>query len=342
MNLLGRYKGALVGVHVGDSLGAPYEKMFSAKQIAEDIQAREGLCMFDYRNPWPKDDNGDYLPAGRPTDDSDQTADLAYSLIACNGLNPEHLRESLRNSVVHGKSRLWDGQATGAGGTTKKALSDNPEDVKEGLANTIGTNGSLMRCAPMALLFGPYNKDMDEFRYRDHIGFMHSTVSVMSMVTHRNPHAVAASCVYTAILRFILQGLDTDRALLQGSMVMDLDAPLSDNQNSIGDITKRVYLRLADRHDFPYDPGDWPARGTAEFSLYVALYALLKTNSFAGGIELAVRVGGDTDTYAAIAGGLLGAHYGYDAIPQEWKDTILGHDVMVDYAEKLYDMRIHK
>jgi ADP-ribosyl-[dinitrogen reductase] hydrolase len=64
----------------------------------------------------------------------------------------------------------------------------------------------------------------------------------------------------------------------------------------------------------------------------------MHSTSFADGIEKAVRIGGDTDTYAAIAGGLLGAYYGYDAIPLEWRNTILGHDVMVDYAEKLYDM----
>jgi len=333
MKPIDRYKGALVGVHVGDSLGAPYEKMFSAKQIAEDIQAREGLCMFDYRNPWPKDDNGDYLPAGRPTDDSDQTADLAHSLIACNELNPEHLRGALRNSVMHGKSRLWDGQATGAGGTTKRALSDNPEDVKEGLANTIGTNGSLMRCAPMALWFGL----QDGAASVPLTVTQKQSIAQMSIVTHAHTHAIAACQIYTGILSQALAGERTElvslkRDLDEGRLPLDRVSP----------VFARVLSRLCDGQDYPYDPGAWPARGTAEFSLYVALYAFLKSSSFAAGIEIAIRVGGDTDTYAAIAGGLLGAYYGYDAISQEWKDTILGHDVMVDYAQKLYDMRIGK
>ena len=51
-----------------------------------------------------------------------------------------------------------------------------------------------------------------------------------------------------------------------------------------------------------------------------------------------MRIGGDTDTYAAIAGGLLGAYYGYDAIPKDWRNSVLGRKVMEGYAEKLYEM----
>ena len=122
MDLLERYKGTLVGVHVGDSLGAPYETWLPDK-IAADIETRGGLTFFDYQNPWVKDGNGKILPAGRPTDDSDQTADLCHSIIECNGIKIDHLRESLRDSVIRHKSRLWSGKATGGGKTTRFALS---------------------------------------------------------------------------------------------------------------------------------------------------------------------------------------------------------------------------
>ena len=45
---------------------------------------------------------------------------------------------------------------------------------------------------------------------------------------------------------------------------------------------------------------------------------------FVAGIEAAVRVGDDTDTVAAIAGGLLGALYGYEVIPQRWTSRLHG------------------
>jgi ADP-ribosylglycohydrolase len=45
---------------------------------------------------------------------------------------------------------------------------------------------------------------------------------------------------------------------------------------------------------------------------------------FVLGVEAAVRVGNDTDTVAAIAGGLLGARWGYSAIPQSWLELVHG------------------
>ncbi len=332
MELIERYKGALVGVHVGDSLGAPYEKTFSARAIARDIAERGGLKMFDYDNPWGNetgDANGLRLPAGRPTDDSDQTADLAYSLITCNGLDTEHVRECLRDSVVRGKSRLWSGQGTGAGGTTKRALSDDPAHVAEALQNNIGTNGSLMRCAPMGLWMGSIcHKNAYAVGYNDNV-----LVSNMSSVTHTHPHSVGACWIYTLVLSGLLDEFSPEESWRQLSVT---EYWLHWN------LHERLQARLFDQDCFPYDPGAWPMRGTAEFSLYVALYALMKTESFAEGIELAIRVGGDTDTYAAIAGGLLGAYYGYEAIPKDWRETILGHDAMVSYAEQLYAMRLNQ
>jgi ADP-ribosyl-[dinitrogen reductase] hydrolase len=41
-------------------------------------------------------------------------------------------------------------------------------------------------------------------------------------------------------------------------------------------------------------------------------------------LDAAVRGGGDTDTFAAIAGGLLGAVYGAPAVPAEWRRVLYG------------------
>ncbi|MEX0918005.1 MAG: ADP-ribosylglycohydrolase family protein [Candidatus Paceibacterota bacterium] len=325
ISILESYQGTLIGGHVADSIAAPYET-WGPKEIAADIKKRGGLKFFDYRNPWAKDGNGKILPAGRPTDDSDQTADLCHSLIACNGLDTTHLREALCDSVVRGKSRLWDGKATGAGTTTRNALTADAKTVRlNGVPmNNIGTNGSLMRCAPMALwLF----RHVDQARvFNPAIGYTTPPVELvhaMSAVTHVHQHAKDACWLYTKFLTAILDGLTWARKPENG-------------------LETRVLSRLNDQHDLPYDPGAWPMRGTAEFSLYVALYALRHSNSFAEGIEIAVRVGGDTDTYAAIAGGLLGARYGYSGIPREWRNTILGHDQMIAYADALCDMRMHE
>ncbi|MBP9749510.1 MAG: ADP-ribosylglycohydrolase family protein [Candidatus Pacebacteria bacterium] len=323
--LTDRYRGTLIGVHVGDSLGAPFERM-GPETVARELAERRGLYLFDYKNPWPNEGNGDILPAGRPTDDSDQTADLAFSFGRVGSLSPGYLRECLRQSVIHGKSRLWSGQATGAGGTTRKALSDDPTVVREALTSTIGTNGSLMRAAPMGLFFGPGLWSMLDAER----GFYARTmVWNMSMVTHTHRHSLDACWMYTRVLVTLLSGhISTGEAWA--------------TERPCSALETRIRSRLSDPYDHPHDPGAWPARGTAEFSLYVALYALMHSRSFAEGIEMAIRVGGDTDTYAAIAGGLLGARYGYSEIPEEWRVGILGHDPMIHFANMLYAFRMYR
>ena len=49
-----------------------------------------------------------------------------------------------------------------------------------------------------------------------------------------------------------------------------------------------------------------------------AVWALANTDCFEGALLKAVNLGDDTDTVGAIAGGLAGLYYGYDAIPEDW------------------------
>ena len=325
--LLRKYLGTLVGVHAGDSIGAPYETM-RPREIARDIEARDGLVFFDYKNPWPNDGNGVDLPAGRPTDDSEQTAVLAFSLLRNNGLCIEDLHTLLRHNVIDRKSLLWEGLSTGSGQTTRDALSDNPKLVAKALSNSMGTNGSLMRCSPMALWFGP-----PQLGWTDETS-MRSMVFRMSKVTHAHPHALQACWMYTAVLLKLLAGYSPAEAIFNSILVY------SDPRYEL--FYRRVTASVSDDYLIPYDPGAFPGRGLAEFSLFVALYALKHATSFRDGIEIAVRVGGDTDTYAAIAGGLLGAHFGYGGIPEEWRRTILGHNKMCIYAEQILKKRMGK
>lgn len=58
-------------------------------------------------------------------------------------------------------------------------------------------------------------------------------------------------------------------------------------------------------------------------SIEAALWGLLNTSSYEECVLKAVNLGNDTDTTAAIAGGLAGIYYGYDNIPEKWRRTIL-------------------
>ena len=62
---------------------------------------------------------------------------------------------------------------------------------------------------------------------------------------------------------------------------------------------------------------------------------MLTTSNYYDCVLKAVNLGDDTDTVAAIAGGLAGALYGYDSIPDIWKKDLLKFDYIVGLCEQL-------
>jgi ADP-ribosyl-[dinitrogen reductase] hydrolase len=73
----------------------------------------------------------------------------------------------------------------------------------------------------------------------------------------------------------------------------------------------------------------WPTLGSA-------VWALRKAGSFAEGMRLVLDLGGDTDTVAAVTGGLLGAVYGIAGIPMRWTSVLNG--VVPGYADRDWDL----
>lgn len=64
------------------------------------------------------------------------------------------------------------------------------------------------------------------------------------------------------------------------------------------------------------------AGGYVVDSMRIAVGSIATTDSFEGAVIKNVNQGGDADTNGAITGGLAGAWYGYDAIPEEWIEAL--------------------
>lgn len=307
-----RIRGALLGLHAGDSAGAAYET-WSAERVAKDLEERGGLSLFDYWEPWHRKH---LLPAGRPTDDSDQAAILAQSLLACNGIEESDLYRRLRENVYGGVSPLWYGKAFGAGKTTRTRL--NPATWEESrlleMPNEYPSNGALMRATPLALFFGTLSA-IDELIVRR-----------ACAVTHKTPDAQNAALAHVVILTAILDGATKRDAVAAA-------------RSRVGDDAVRTVLNAALQNEPPANPGKWPEYGNALHTLHVALWAFLHPvrGAFRRRLELCIRVGGDTDTYAAVCGSLLGAYYGWQIIQPDWLFTLKGARVMNALAEALYD-----
>ena len=63
------------------------------------------------------------------------------------------------------------------------------------------------------------------------------------------------------------------------------------------------------------------------------VWSLATTNNFENALLKAVNLGDDSDTVGAIAGGLAGLYYGYEAIPTSWIEAIQRKE----WIEKLCD-----
>ena len=58
------------------------------------------------------------------------------------------------------------------------------------------------------------------------------------------------------------------------------------------------------------------------------VWAVATTDNYKDAVLKAVNLGDDTDTVAAVAGGLAGIMYGMEGIPAEWVDNLRGKEVI--------------
>ena len=73
----------------------------------------------------------------------------------------------------------------------------------------------------------------------------------------------------------------------------------------------------------------------ADEALAIGVSCALAASDFETGVRLAVNHDGDSDSTAAIAGHLLGAMHGSDAIPKRWTISLELRRVIVEMADDL-------
>jgi ADP-ribosylglycohydrolase len=152
----------------------------------------------------------------------------------------------------------------------------------------------------------------------------------IAALTHGDPAAGEGTAIFHELIRVALAAADP------------LDA--------IADTLAEVDSAQRERYAVVLAP-DWhPARAT-EFNgavwpcLGCAVWALRTTTSFEDALRAAVDIGGDTDTVAAVTGGLAGAVYGDTEIPARWTEPLhvplpgttqtLRHNDLITLAERL-------
>ena len=184
-------------------------------------------------------------------------------------------------------------------------------------------NGSLMRILPLVFhLHTVYGKDFT--KYEEAIDIIHN----VSSLTHAHKRSLIACSIYLVIAESLLE----ESANIQSAIYSSLEKA-KEHYESKNEYTEDLkhYERIFNE-DFAKLPEEKiKSRGYVVDTLEAALWCLLNTDNYKDCVLKAVNLGNDTDTVAAVAGGLAGMFYGVDGIPNDWLEKL----ARLDYIEEL-------
>ena len=287
-------RGALLGLAIGDALGATNE--FKTLEQIERGQPVTELIGGGWLN----------LPPGEVTDDTQMTRCLLESYAA--GYSVED---------VAARFVTWlEAKPSDVGILTRQALEHlergvHPRDsgrlAWDVTGQTGAGNGAIMRAAPTGML-----------RLHDREVRVQETLEI-ARVTHFDSRCVESSLWLNASLAALITGNSVQSALSFAEDELrwarqhfDL-VPLAEENDVLNWVRRAVTLPL-------------PGLDTSGYTLstaQVAACALIHAHSFEQGLIVVVNQGGDADTIGAVAGALLGARFGVDAIPTRWLEALL-------------------
>ncbi len=292
--------GCIVGQALGDALGFVVEA--ERPEVAEAYVCGWLLAGRAGERAHPRFAFGQY------SDDTQLARELLRSFVDSAGWSPAAFAGRL--------SELFrDGLDVGSGPGTRAAAGRLLRGVswqESGTPAPYAGNGSAMRAAPLGLLF-PGRPDE-----------MRRALREQSRITHRDPRSAAGAVAVAGAVALATEPGPIDRdeflerlatwAALEDASVADAIRGLRQWAGLTPDAAARQVQRAG------LDPGHTtPWMGISAFvtpSVVWSLYAFLRSpDDYWTTICTAIRVGGDTDTMAAIAGAVSGARLGVAAMP---------------------------
>ena len=229
------------------------------------------------------------MPAGTWSDDTSMTLATCDSIKACGALDTQDMRERFVSWAADG-AYTQTGESFGIGHTTYVALMQGKGCTDE----QNNGNGSLMRIIPLAFT------DATDEQIRE-----------VSAITHAHDLSCDACVIYVHIARKLLEGKDITEAIKECGPYEGRFSALNRFASSFA--CCECTLR---------------STGFVLDTLDAALSCLLACQSFEESVLMAVNMGDDTDTVAAVTGALAGIIYGKQAIPQSWIDELYKQEII--------------
>jgi ADP-ribosylglycohydrolase len=307
--------GGMVGLLVGDALGTPYETV--KPENMPDLSKVDDLMVL------PSGFKRQHAGVAPMTysDDGSQALCLLASLLQV-GFTQHDFGQRLLRWFDEGYLAARGG-AFGTGGTTRAALDRIRKGMTPGDAGlteeTAMGNGGLMRALPMV------------FWHRNDAALTDAAMA-QCRVTHAHPRAQATVAIFSVWARNLLYGeLDVRQTAFAAA---DFVADWACDRNP------RVALEAEDvLRSLRNEPGSH--RATGGFHVVDTFLSAVAANeagkSYTDVVRAAIQYGNDTDTTAAVAGGVAGLRFGLTDIPKHWRDACLAqaHEEVPELLEGL-------
>jgi ADP-ribosyl-[dinitrogen reductase] hydrolase len=292
-----RIVGSMLGLALGDALGAPFE-FLRGRNIPDPIPA--------FELPWMG------FPPGSTTDDTAMARNLARSLVERGGFDEEDL--ILRHvewiasdppdvGAITGRVLRRVQRGEDAATVARDVWEQRGPEVSAG-------NGSVMYCAPLGLAYAHRPAELLELAPR------------MSALTHYDGRCQTGVLAITLTVAALVRGEEPIPAVTE---------VLSSVEQREGGEELEYLVEVAGGARAI----DGPDQGFCLFTAGVALQAVLREGDFETEVRRVVSLGGDTDTNGAVAGALLGAREGIAGLPPDWLGTLAQRDEMEVEAEQL-------
>ncbi len=292
-----RVVGSVLGLALGDALGAPFESR-RREQIPDPLPA--------FEEPWMGS------PPGSWTDDTAMARNLGRSLAERGRLDVDDVARRHVEWLSSGPPdvgtltrRVLDGLRDGVSDAAERYVRERGPEVSAG-------NGSVMYCAPL----GAFRAARPQVLLEE--------APALSAITHRDERCRTACLALTLTVAALVRGQRPAVAVGEGvGAVIDRE----------GGEELEFLVEEAGRSRRI----DGPDMGFTLFTTGVGLRVASEGSDFEEGLRYAVSLGGDTDTNAAVAGALLGALHGRSALPTSWLDRLADRETIQSEAVALAD-----
>ncbi len=294
MNLEERIKGGIIGLLVGDALGVPYE--FHPKEAIPPFEQIE----FEPPPGFRRAHTG--VPVGTWSDDGAQALCLLASLLECGKFDADDFAEKL--VAWFQQDYMAVDEVFDVGIQTQRAILNLRKGIpplEAGLKEEKNNgNGSLMRVLPLALWHQGTNEELIKDAF------------AQSAVTHGHLRSKLCCALYCLWARNFLQKVRQPYQQAKSDLKTIFET----------DAEARKELQII----FDFDWKNLNGSGYVVDSLFSAIDCCWE-DSFEAVVRKAISFGNDTDTTAAIAGGIAGLKFGINGIPERWRENLRGQEI---------------